>query len=184
MNKTTIFRIVLVLITFFFIVWILFLNYTDLEFKVESFIVGPFAFYPTFTIENFSMILFSILVYGIFVLPFIINELGFLGDENELPEFGLAIEKNVDAIIERTKTLYNRVKIWGYHIVIGLLFVAIPLMTLPTLFLEDGEQIVWDKYLEEFVLEPYFGYIRGFLLVVGLVLIVTAIIIYWRLRAD
>ena len=76
-------RVVLTIMTAIYLVLIGYLIYFDHEpWEFKALIVEDFdqifAFYPKFFLTSYDVIFATLIIFGIFVLPFVINELGFL----------------------------------------------------------------------------------------------------------
>jgi hypothetical protein len=188
-NKTKI-RIVLAAVTVLFLILIGYFMITDYRWTVEALIVGSFAFFSTFTFSSYSALFATLLIFGIFVLPFVINELGFLDDStDEQPdnfgETGQTIEeaeKQVDRLFGFLKNRFGSIKkIKNYSLPVGITSAILGgfLITLPSLFLTDSE-LIWIPETEEWFVKEYYGFIRGHLLLIGILLLVIGLILIIR----
>ena len=197
MNNTTLIRIVLILFTIFFSLcfgylnWINYLEDGKAVFILESAIIGPFGIYPSMIIKINDIIFYLVISYGVCILPFIFYELRFLngGSPKFLDNRYSKEEQYIDALIDRLKNYYNSIKTYNRHIIIGLVYLGLCLIFLPTFFLIDANKKIVEiepipPYFEktEVRIDPYYGYTRGAFLIYGVVLIILAIIIYWQKR--
>jgi len=186
-NKTKI-RIALTSVTVLFLILIGYLMITDYRWTVEALIVGSFAFFGTFTISSNTALFVTLLIFGIFVLPFVINELGILDDSTDEPldnfdmEKGQSIEEaeeQVDRLFGFLKSRFGSIKkIRNYPLPIGIMSAILGscLMILPSFFLIDSKPI-WILETEEWFVKEYYGFIRGQLLLIGILLLVIDIIL-------
>jgi len=188
-SKTKI-RIILVSVTVLFLILIGYLMRIDQVWTVEALIVGSFAFFGTFTFTSYNALFVTLLSFGIFVLPFVINELGILDDYHDEPpdsdvEKGPTVqdaEKSFNRFAGFLKSRFGSIKkIRNYSLPIEITSAILGgcLITLPSLFLIDSEPI-WIPETEEWFVREYYGFIRGHLLLIGILLLVTGLILIIR----
>jgi hypothetical protein len=165
-----------------------------------------YAFYQGFIITSFYAFFSSVLLFGIFILPFIIAETGILDNisdeqtnnlrqdnevqkaEDQFERFSGFIKRNLSSLM---KMKYFKI------IMIFLIVFGLCLSILPFFFVSDGpwvhqdydisEQITYSKfpfYLEDpeaplvgWFVEDYRGYLRGQLLLIGFALVLLGIIL-------
>jgi hypothetical protein len=195
-NKTKI-RIVLTSVTVLFLLLIGHLMVIDYEWTVKKLAIGSFAFFGTFIISSNAALFVTLLIFGIFVLPFVINELGFLDNSLDEPpdnfdvETGQTIEEaeeQVDRLAGFLKSRFGSVKkIKSYMLPIGVASAILGgyLMILPSFLLKDSEP-VWIPKTEEmhahYFVEQYYGFIRGQLLIVGILILIVGSWLIIRFR--
>jgi len=91
-------------------------------------------------------------------------------------------EKQVDRFVGFLKRRFgsiNKIKNYTLPIEITLTILGGCLMVLPSLFLIDSPQR-WNPETEEWFREAYYGFIRGQLLLIGILLLVTGLILIIR----
>ena len=81
MESKTKIRIAVTSVTILFLIligYLMYLNYLDYEYEwtVEALTIGSFDFFGTFTFTSYNALFATLLIFGIFVLPFVINESG------------------------------------------------------------------------------------------------------------
>jgi hypothetical protein len=190
MESKTKIRIILASVTVLFLILIGYLMITDYRWTVEALIVGSFAFFGTFTFTSYNALFVTLLSFGILVLPFVINELGILDDYHDEPpdsdvEKGQSIkeaEEQVDRLFGFLKSRFGSIKkIRNYPLPIGILSAILGgcLMTLPSFYLTDSE-LIWIPETEEWFVREYYGFIRGHLLLIGILLLVIGLILIIR----
>jgi hypothetical protein len=190
-NKTKI-RIVLASVSVLFLILIGYFMITDYRWTVEALIVGSFAFFGTFTISSNTALFVTLFTFGIFVLPFVINELGILDDYPDEPpdsdvEKGPTVqdtEKSFNRFAGFLKSRFGSIKkIRNYSLPIGITSAILGscFIGLPHFFLIDSPQI-WNPKTETWNVEKYYGFIRGHLLLIGISLLVTGLILIIRYR--
>ena len=145
------------------------------------------------------------LLFGIFVLPFVIAETGFLDDSpdeqvHNLEEEGYIIEEAEESFdrfvaflkrrfapIMKMKKIKNyTLQIKNYTLPIAIAFTILGsfLVVIPYFIFIDGPW-TWDPKTETWLIKDYKGFIRGQLLFIGLLLLIvglTLIIHYIRRR--
>jgi uncharacterized membrane protein len=201
-NKTKL-RIALASVTIFFLILIgyqLYLVYIKQEYDitVEALVVGQFEFFVTFTFSSYKIFFATMLIFGIFVLPFVINELGFLDNSTHEPidnfdmEKGQTIEEaeeQFDRFAGFLKSRFGSVnKIRNYSLPVGIATVILGgcLITLPSIFLIDLERVKRVFETGEFIgqeywyIAKYYGLIRGQLLLIGILFLVIGLILIIR----
>lgn len=184
-------RIVLITVTLFFLILIGYLMAVDHEWTVKALIIEDFdqifAFYPEFTLTSQSAMFATLLAFGIFVLPFAISETGFLDDQpssqlEDLEKEGQSIEEAEDQVDRLASFLKKRFgpikKIKNYLLPIGLTLTILGgcLIGLPHFFLIDSPKIL-DPETGGLFRKDYKGFIRGQLLLIGILLLVIGVIL-------
>ncbi|TRZ53439.1 MAG: hypothetical protein D4S01_01340 [Dehalococcoidia bacterium] len=186
-------RIALIAVTALFLIligYLLYLSYLDYyyEWTVETLIVGSFAFFGTFTFTSYNILFVTLLSFGIFVLPFVFGELGFLDDDSAEMVDAETIEgeESFDRFAGFLKSRFASIKkIRNYSLPIGIMSAIFGgcLMMLPSFLLIDSEP-VWIPELEDnraaYFVEEYYGFIRGQLLLIGILLLVVGLILIIR----
>ena len=154
-----------------------------------------FAIYPEFIISSYAAFFATLLIFGIFVLPTIIVETGFLDDSpdeqvNELEEKGYTMEEAKEAsdrISVFSKKLFGsirKIKKYSFPIAIAFIILGICFAVLPYFLLIDG-QWTFDPETELMFINDYKGFIRGQFLLIGLFFLIvgsTLIIHFIRRR--
>jgi len=195
MDSKTKIRIILASVTVLFLIligYLMYLNYLDYEYEwtVEALTIGSFDFFGTFTFTSYNALFATLLIFGIFVLPFVINESGILDNyPDESPdadvEGGYTIEEaeeHLDRFAGFLKRRFGSIKkIRNYSLPIGITSAILGgcLITLPSIFLTDSEPI-WIPETEEWLVREYHGFIRGHLLLIGIILLVIGLILIIR----
>ena len=161
------------------------------EWKVDAFIINDFdqifAFYQSFSLTSYSTMFATLLIFGIFVLPFIINEIAFFDNQHdehnyEIEDQGQTVkeaEESLDRFMVFLKRRFGPIKkIENYTLTIGIMLTIIGsyLMGLPYFFLVDSEHL-WDRESEQWYREGYYGFIRGQLFLTGILLLVIGILL-------
>ena len=197
MESKTKTRIALASVTALFLILIGYLRFIDQVWTIEALVIGSFAFFGTFTVSSYTAFFWALLVFGIFVLPFILNELGFLDDypdesSDAFDEEGQTIEvaeKQVDRFPSFLKNHFSLVKITkSYMLPIGIILSIIGgcLVILPTFLLEDSEwvkrvfetgELIGQEYWHA---AKYYGFIRGQLLILGVLFFVVGIVLVYH----
>jgi hypothetical protein len=190
-DNTTKTRIVMIAVTVFFIILIGYLMVINQVWIVEALIIGSFAFFVTFTFTSYNVLFATLLIFGIFVLPFVINELGILDNYPDEPPDNFDVEKGqsiegaeeqIDRLFGFLKSRFGSIKkIKNYTLPIGITLTILGgcLMVLPSLFIIDSP-LTWDSKTETWIIEEYYGFIRGQLLLIGILLLVIGIIFIIR----
>ena len=199
-DNTTKIRLALIAVTIICLILIGYLMSIDYEWTVEPLIIESidpsFAFHYGFTISSYSAFFATLFIFGIFVLPFIIVETGFLDDPHDeqahsLKEEGYTVEETEDTFDRFVTFLKKRLgplkKIKNYSLPIGIAFVILGscLVGIPYFLLIDGPLTLDPKTGIEYI-KDYKGYMRGQFLLIGILLLVIGLILIIRLksRAD
>lgn len=187
-DNTTKIRIVLTAVTILYLPLIGYLMCINQEWTVRALIIEQFqlsfGFYETFTLSNYSALFGTLLAFGIFVLPFAVNELGIMNhtpDESftDYGENGQTVESAEDSFTRFIAFLKRRLgQIRNYVLPVGLSLAVLGscLVGLPHFLFIDG---LWtyDLETETWYIKDYKGFIRGQLLLVGLLLLVIGVIL-------
>jgi len=192
MESKTKIRIVLASVTVLFLILIGYLSYLnyldyDYEWTVEALIIDSFAFFGTFTFTSYIVLFVTLLSFGVFVLPFVINELGILNNYSGEPqdtnvEEGQTIreaEEQFDRFVGFLKRRFgsiNKIKNYALPVEITSAILGGCLMVLPSLFLIDSP-LTWDSKTETWIVKEYYGFIRGQLLLIGISLLIIGLIV-------
>ena len=183
-------RVVLTIVTAIYLVLIGYLIYFDHEpWEFKALIIEDFdqifAFYPKFSLTSYDVIFATLIVFGIFILPFVINELGFLDsypDEHleDLVEEGQS-SKKAENQTDRSAASFKRrfdviKKIKNYTLTIGVTITTLGccFMVLPYFFLGDSPKVP-DAKTGELFRETYQGLLRGQFFLVGILFLVIGI---------
>lgn len=167
--------------------YLVFFDHEPWEFKaliIEDF-DQIFAFYPNFSLTSYDIIFPTLIIFGIFVLPFVINELGLLDsypDEQleDLMEEGRKSEKAENQTDQSALVLKRRFdtikKIKNYTLPIGVTLTTLSccFMVLPYFFFRDSPQIP-DVKTGELFRETYQGLLRGQFFLIGVLLLAIGI---------
>jgi len=170
-NKTKT-RVALALISAPFFILIACLMFTQFALIVKPIFVGSFAFFGDFTIPNSMLLLVVLLIFGAFVLPSILFELN-LGDSTEEPN------DSPEQLSDSPKTLpalISKIGEHSLHLGAALAITGTIFATLPTLFFTDSQPI-WKPPTEEWLIEEYYGFIRGQLFLIGIILLIISLIL-------
>lgn len=184
-------RGVLTIVTAIYLIligYLTFFNHEQWEFK--SFIIEEFdqifAFYPNFSLTSYEVIFPTLIIFGIFVLPFVFNELGFLdgySDEKLEVEEEQSSEKaeKQAGFLKRQFELIKKIE--NYTLLIGVTITTFGccLIGLPYFFLSDSPKI-FDKKTGEWFRETYQGLLRGQLFLIGLLLLAIGIFLIRQYR--
>ena len=195
-NATKI-RVVLIVVTVLYLILIGYLMAIDYEWTVQPLIIGHFAFYYGFTISSNTAFFATLLIFGIFVLPFVIAEAGFLDDSSDehvdnLEKEGYTIgeaEEGFDRFVaflkRRFGTMKKIKKIKNYTLPIGIAFTIFGscLVGLPYFLVIDGP-LTWDSKTETLFIKDYKGFIRGQLLLIGILFLVIALVLMLLFRRS
>jgi len=170
----------------------------DYEWTVQALIIESvqpsFAFYETFTLSSYSTLFGTLLIFGIFVLPFVVNESGILNHYSGEPvtdygEEGQTIESAEDSFTRLVAFLNRRLgRIKNYALPIGtsLAIFGSCLVGLPHFLFIDGP-LTYDLETETWFIKDYKGFIRGQLMLIGLLFLVIGVIligVYIRRRRN
>ncbi len=190
-DNTTKIRVVLIAVSVLYLILIGYLMTINYEWTVQPLIIELddyplLGFHYGFTISSYSALFATLLIWGIFVLPFVIAETGFLDDSpDEQPvdlEEGQSIEGTEDAFDRFVAFLKRRLgpmkKIKNYTLPIAIAFAILGscLVGLPHfLFIDDPWTL--DPKTETLFIKDYKGFIRGQLLLIGILLLVIGLIL-------
>ena len=183
----------------------------DSEWTIQSLIIGElagvpiepsYAFYPEFTLSSNSLFYASLLIFGIFVLPIVIAETGFLDNspkqvhnldeqgqtiveaEEAFDRFGAFLKRrfNPTKKMRKAKNIKNRK---NYTLPLAIIFVILGscLIGLPYFLIKDG-LLTFDPEAGTSYIKDYVGVIRGQLLLLGILLLVVAIVLIIRFRRN
>ena len=193
-DNTTKIRAVLIAVTVIFLMLMGYLTTIDYEWTVQPLIIDPFAFYYGFTISSYNAFFATLLTFGIFVLPIVIAETGLLDgypDEqiDNSDEEGYTIdeaEKAFDRFAAFLKRRFGLIKkIENYTLPIGLAFTVFGscLVGLPYFYFIDGP-LTWDPKTELWFIKDYKGFIRGPLLLIGILFLVIGLVLMFLFRRS
>lgn len=185
----------LITVTVIYLISIGYLMYVaNIEWEIQALIIQIFdqtyAFYSGFVVSSYQIFFPTLLLFGIFILPVIIVETGFLDDSPSK----LINEKNNEISQKRElKLTLNRLVNWirnttdsikKYEFTIGSTFTIFGglLIILPYFLLLDSPLKV-DPLTDLEYHEVYYGFNRGQLLLIGLFfLIVGLILLFYYIR--
>ncbi len=198
-TNTTKIRIVLTVTIIIYLFLIGYLIYTDQEWTVKAFIVHSFkpsfGFYETFTWSSYSVLYGTLLIFGIFILPFVVNELGILDHQPGVPfvdygEEGQTVESAENSVMRLIAYLkrrrLGRIKNFVLPVGFSLIILGSCLVGLPQFVFLDGPW-TFDPKVEVWYIKDYKGFIRGKLMLIGVLLLVVGIIlilVYIRYRRN
>ncbi len=208
-DKTSKIIVVLTAVTILSLILIGYLMSIDHEWIVQPLIIDSinpsYAFYYGFSIWSNSLFFATLFVFGIFVLPFVIAETGFLDDspdeqvhnleeegylmeeaEESFDRFIAFLERRFAPIMKMKKIKNYTLQIKNYTLPIAIAFTILGsfLTVIPYFFSIDGPW-TWDPKIETWLIKEYKGFIRGQLLLIGLLLLIvglTLIMHYIRRR--
>jgi len=186
-DNTTKIRILLITMTILYLIPIGYLMSIDCEWTVRALIIGSLGFYGTFTITSYSALFATLLTFGIFVLPFVINESGILDhypDEQpaDIEMEGQTFEDAEDsfdrfaAFLKRRLSPIKKIKNYALPIGIPLTILGSCLVGLPHFLFIDGPW-TYDPKAEIWFIKDYRGYIRGQFLLIGLLFLAVGLIL-------
>jgi hypothetical protein len=191
-DNTTKIRVVLIAVSVLYLILIGYLMAIDYEWTVQPLIIELddyplLGFHYGFTISSYSALFVTLLIWGIFVLPFVIAETGFLDDSPEeqthnLEEEGYTIneaEETFDrfvAILKRQLGPMNKIKNYTLPLAIAFTILGSCLVGLPHFLFIDRQPIENPETGIVHFLD-YKGYIRGQLFLIGILLIVIGFIL-------
>lgn len=193
-DNTTKIRILLTAVTITYMILIGYLMSINCEWKVQALIIESFnptfGFYEAFTVSSYGAMFATLLVFGIFVLPFVINESGILddypdGQNDDLEDERQTIEdaeKSFNRFVPFLKGRFDTIKkIKKYTLPIGITLTILGscLVGLPYFLLKDGP-LTYDPKTEIWFIKDYKGFIRGQFLLLGLLFFVLGIILIMR----
>ena len=182
-NKT---RAVLITVIIVYLILLGYLMNVNTEWNIRALIIQIFyqsyAFYPEFVVSSYQIFFLTLLLFGIFILPTIIVETGFLDDSSnkEINELNKKIyqKKDLNLTLNRFSSVIRNVmgSIKKYEFSIGFVFTVFGscLIILPYFLLKDILRNP-GTHLEYY--EPYYGFIRGQLLAIGLIFLAIGLII-------
>jgi hypothetical protein len=198
-TNTTRIRIVFAAITILYMFLIGYLIYTDQEWTVKAFIIHSFkpsfGFYETFTWSSYSVLFGTLIIFGVFILPFAVNELGLLNHHPDVQfvdygEEGQTVESAEYSVTRLTTYLkrrgLGRIKSFVLPVGFSLIIIGSCLVGLPHFLFIDGKW-TFDPEVEVWYIKDYKGFIRGKLLLIGVLLLVAGIILillYMRHRRN
>jgi hypothetical protein len=197
-DNTTKIRIVLIAMIILYLPLIGYLMTVDQEWTVRALIIESFqpsfGFYETFTLSSYSVLFGTLLAFGIFVLPFAVNEIGILNHHPSEPftdygAEGQTIEAAEDSFTRFVAFLKRRLgPIKNYVLPVGITLVILGcgLVGLPRFIFIDGP-LTYDPEVEIWFIKDYKGFIRGKLLLFGLLFLVTGLVligVYIRRRRN
>jgi hypothetical protein len=181
-------RIVLTAITALYLPLIGYLVTIDHEWIVRALIIESFqpsfGFYETFTLSSYCALFGTLLIFGIFVLPFVINEFGVSNyyPSESFPDLGEneqsieSAEDSFDRFVAFLKRRFCPIK--NYMLPTGMSFVTLGscLIGLPPFLFVDGP-LTYDPEMETWFIKDYRGFIRGQLLLFGLLFLVIGLVL-------
>jgi hypothetical protein len=198
-TNTTRVRIVLAATIILYLFLIAYLLYTDQEWTVKALIIHAFkpsfGFYETFTWSSYSVLFGTLIIFGVFILPFVVNELEILNHPHDVPfsdygEQGQTVESAENSVMRLTEYLkkkeLGRIKTLVLPVGLFLTILGSCLMGLPHFLFIDGPW-TFDPEVEVWYIEDYKGFIRGKLLLIGVILLVVGILfilVYIRHRRN
>ena len=202
-DNTTKIRVVLTALTILYLILIGYLMSIVNEWTVQPLIIErmidqSYAFYYEFSISSNSVFFFTLFSFGILFLPFIIAETGFLDDSpdeqvHNLEEEGYTIEETEESfdrfiafLKKRFAPIMKMKKIKNYTLTIAIAFTILGSFSviLPYFIFIDGAPTTSPE-TRKFFPKYYRGFIRGQLLLIGILLLIvglTVIIHYIRRR--
>ena len=190
-DNTTKIRVMLTAVTILYLILIGYLMTIDYEWTVQPLIIEYFdpslGFHYGFTISSYSALFATLLIWGIFVLPFVIAETGFLDDSpdeqaHNLEEEGYTTEEAEETFDRFVAFLKRRLgpmkKIKNYTLPIAMAFTILGscLVGLPSFVFIDGP-LTLDPKTETWFIKDYKGFIRGQLFLIGILLLVIGLIL-------
>ena len=186
-NKT---RAVLITVIIVYLILLGYLMNVNTEWNIRALIIQIFyqsyAFYPEFVVSSYQIFFVTLLLFGIFILPTIIVETGFLDDSsskqineenNEIPqkrELNLTSNRLVNWIKNTTDSIKK------YEFTIGSTFTIFGslLIILPYFLLLDSPLKV-DPLTGLEYHEVYYGFNRGQFLLIGLFFLIVGLILFF-----
>ena len=198
-TNTTGIRIVFTVVTILYLFLIGYLISTDQEWTVKAFIIHSFkpsfGFYETFTWSSYSVLFGVLIIFGVFILPFVVNELGIVNRHPDVlfvdyGEEGQTLESAENSVTRLTAYLkrrgLGRIKTFVLPVGFSLIILGSCLVGLPHFLFIDGPW-TFDPEVEVWYIKDYKGFIRGKLLLIGVLLLVVGIIlilVYMRHRRN
>ncbi|MEJ2271919.1 MAG: hypothetical protein P8X91_05475 [Candidatus Bathyarchaeota archaeon] len=180
-------RVILITVIVIFLISFGYLMNSNTEWNVRALIIQIFnqsyALYPEFIVSSFQIFFPTLVLFGIIILPAIIVETGFLDDlpNKEIKEQNSETSQRKDTI-ETSNRFFNFIRkfidsIKKYEFPIGFAFTIFGscLIILPYFLLKDILRTDPVSDLEYF--DPYYGFIRGQLLLLGLLSLIVGLII-------
>ena len=192
-DNTTKIVVLLIAVSILYLTLIGYLMSINVEWTVQSLILEltdpSYGLYYEFTISSHGMFVVTLFMFGFFILPFIITETGFLDDSlneqnHDLGEDGYNLKNAEEAfdrfgafLKSRIETIKKIAIIKNYTLPIAITFSILGscLVGLPRFLFIDGE-LTLNPETETYYI-PYKGYIRGQLLLIGLLFLVIALIL-------
>ncbi len=187
-DNTTKIRIVLIAVALLYLPLIGYLITIDYEWTVQALIIESFqpsfAFYGTFTVSSYNALFGTLLTFGIFVLPFVVNESGILNHYSgepvtDLCAEGQSIESAEDSftrLVAFLKRRLGRIKNYALPIGLSLALLGSCLVGLPYFLFIDGP-LTYDLETEIWFIKDYKGFIRGQLMLFGLLFLLIGVIL-------
>jgi hypothetical protein len=198
-DNTTKIRVVLIGVTTLYLILIGYLMLIDHEWIVKPLIIElidqSFAFYYEFSVSSSSLFFATLFLFGIFILPFVIVESGFLDDypdeevhkledegytveeaEKDFDRFVAFLKRRFAPIIEMKKIKNYTLKIKNYTLSIAIAFSILGslLAVIPYFIFIDGPW-TFNLLTEIWSIKDYKGFIRGQLFLLGLLLLIIAL---------
>jgi len=207
-DNTSKIRVVLTAVTILSLILIGYLMSIDHEWIVPSLIIDlinpSYAFYYGFSIWSNSVFFATLFLFGIFVLPFVIAETGFLDNspdeqvhnleeeaytveqsEESFDRFVAFLKRRLAPIMKMKKIKNYTLQIKNYTLPIARAFTILGsfLAVIPYFFFIDRPP-EFDDITETWLIKEYKGFIRGQLLLIGLLLLIVGLtlIIYYISR--
>lgn len=188
-NRTKI-RAVLITVIVIYLISIVYLMDVNIEWEIQALIIQIFdqtyAFYPGFIVSSYQIFFETLVMFGIFILPTIIVEAGFLDDSpnKHFSEQNNGVyqkrELNITSnpLSNLTKNLTGTIK--KYEFPIGLTFTIFGylLIVLPYFFLIDSP-LKLDSTTNLYYHEIYYGFSRGQFLLLGLFSLIIGLILFF-----
>ncbi|MEJ2242631.1 MAG: hypothetical protein P8Y18_10910 [Candidatus Bathyarchaeota archaeon] len=184
-------RAVLITVIIIYLISIGYLMYvSDIEWEIQALIVQIFdqtyAFYPGFVVSSYQIFFPTLLLFGIFILPVIIVETGFLDDSpskqinEQNNEISQKRELNLTSnrLVNWIRNITNSIK--KYEFSIGWTFTIFGslLIILPYFLLLDSPLKV-DPLTGLEYHEVYYGFKRGQFLLIGLFFLIVGLILFF-----
>jgi hypothetical protein len=179
-------RAVLSLVSVLYLILIGYIMSIDQEWTIQPLIIGDFAFYYEFTVSSYSAFFATLLTFGILVLPFILAETGVLDESPDEQPKELEAEQSFDRFTVYLKRRFGAIqKIKNYTLPIAVTFLILGscLTGLPYFMIKDGP-LTWDPKTEIWFIKDYKGYIRGQLLLAGILFLAIGLVLILLLRRS
>jgi len=189
-DNTTKIRVVLIAVSVLYLILIGYLMAIDYEWTVQPLIIDYFdlslGFHYGFTISSYSAFFATLFMWGIFVLPFVIAETGFLDDSPDEQPVDLEERQSIEgaeetfdrfvAFLKRRLGPIKKIKNYTLPIAIAFTILGSCLVVIPYFLFIDGPWTL-DPKTETWFIKDYKGFIRGQLLLIGILLLVIGIIL-------